>query len=85
MQKYQDARYVTDCIKQILRVIPQTETKLINEIKTYYDSLWNQAPDVLQTSYCWTPLQTILNNNISYFDEEWKCEVLNIFSCKNIH
>lgn len=44
MQKYQDARYVTDCIKQILRVIPETETKLINEIKTYYDSLWNQSP-----------------------------------------
>jgi len=73
MEKYKDARCVTEYIKQILRVIPQTETKLINEIKTYYDSLWNQSQEALQTSYCWTPLQTILNNNISYFDEEWKC------------
>jgi len=73
-------RYVNDVIKQVIKLIPETETKLINELQIYNSSLWNKPPEVLQDSYCWEPFINILNRNIPEIDTVWQIVIKNIIS-----
>jgi len=73
-------RSVDNVIKQLLTVIPEKETNLIYDIKNYYDTLWNQAPELLKSKQCWEPLGNILNNNIQNIDEEWKVKLVKIYN-----
>jgi len=80
MQKKSCERSVLTIIHFILKEIPDSEEKLIDEILNYSDSLWNKAPEVLLTSECWFPLQCILSKYILDFNTEWKIKVLALFN-----
>jgi hypothetical protein len=80
MEQY---RSIIDVIKAMLKVIPKEEEKLINEIKRYTSSLWNQAPETLCHSYNWLPVYKILNDNIPNIDNEWKIQLKKIFNNEN--
>jgi hypothetical protein len=73
-------RNVDKVIKQLLEVIPETETKLISELNEYYSNLWNQAPELLSTAPYWVPVAKILGSNIGDLDDEWKSKVHKIFT-----
>jgi hypothetical protein len=69
-------RRVDITIKNLLQIIPKTETSLINEIETYKNSLWNQAPEAMYFRENWEPLQDILNRNILEIDCNWKKKLI---------
>jgi len=73
-------RCVLDIICKLLEIIPNSETKLINEITSYSKSLWNKAPEILRSSEAWGPLQLILSTNITIIDTEWKKELIILFN-----
>jgi len=73
-------RNICVVIEEILKIIPSTQIKRINEIKTYEAGLWNQPPENLTGSHCWVPFQNILSENITTFDEEWKQKLIKIFN-----
>ena len=75
-----ELRNVVTVSKELLEVIPETETELIRDIQEYSSGLWNQAPELLQGTQFWTPLQTILKKHITVFDEPWKIKVKDIFA-----
>jgi hypothetical protein len=70
---------VSDVMKQMLEIIPTEETQLINDLTTFKEALWNQAPELRCTDF-WIPMTSILQRNIEYIDEPWKIEVLKIFN-----
>ena len=72
-------RSIQVIIKQLLVVIPEKENALITEIKEYRGSIWNQAPEMMDSAQLWIPVQHILARNILAFDEEWKLKVQKIF------
>jgi hypothetical protein len=80
MTKYLPERSVDKIIKELLSVIPEKEEKLINELKKYNDSLWNQSPESLISGHLWILLENILNNNIQNIDEAWKVKLVKIFN-----
>jgi hypothetical protein len=65
---------------KLLKIIPDEELVLRNEIITYIGILWNQSPEALKTEYCWMPLQLIMNRNVKDIDTEWKREILKIYN-----
>jgi hypothetical protein len=71
-------RLVNEVIRVVLEIIPESETTLINELKKYKRSLFNQAPESLSGSYCWIQFLTILNNHIHDIKEEWQIKIRDI-------
>jgi hypothetical protein len=65
---------------KLLKIVPDDEVSLRDEIIAYTGTLWNQSPEALKTEYCWMPLQLIMNRNVKDFDSEWKRELLKIFN-----
>jgi 16S rRNA C1402 (ribose-2'-O) methylase RsmI len=76
----EDPRSVDIVIKKLLEIIPEEEFVLIAELKKYYDTLWNQSPEALKSSYCWIPLQNIMNEHVPYLDEPWKKKAIRMFN-----
>ena len=72
------SRNVDDVIKEILLIIPSTQIKLINQLKIFCKSLWNKAPEQLNSSDCWNPFIQILNDNIPEIKEEWQIIISDI-------
>ena len=70
---------VTDVIKKMLNFIPIEETQLINDLKIFEETLWNQAPE-LRCTYFWIPMTSILQRNIECVDQPWKIELTKIFN-----
>ena len=52
-------RLVVDVIKVVVKIIPKSETNLINELNHYKKCMFNQAPEVLSSAYCWIPFLNI--------------------------
>ena len=77
-----ESRNVYDTIKPILEIIPITETELINEIKQFKYDLWNQSPESLKGSYCWSQLVSILNEFIPNVSEEWQINLKSLIENK---
>ena len=73
-------RSVLDIIPQLIENIPESEEKLIKELNSYKNSLWNIAPELLITSYYWIPVANILNSNILAIDYDWKRKLISIFN-----
>ena len=71
---------VIDVSKQIIDIIPKNEIELINEIENYIKPLWNQAPEVLKGSYCWSPFLSILNEKIPVISEDWQIKIKEIIN-----
>ena len=70
---------VIEVINKMMVFIPTEETQLINDLTTFKDALWNQAPE-LRCKDFWTPMTSILQRNIECVDEPWKVEVLKLFN-----
>ena len=54
-----EPRNIIDISKQVMDIIPKNEIQLINEIENYIRSLWNQPPEVLKGSLCWSEFSSI--------------------------
>jgi len=75
-----EGRDVGYIISEMLKIIPPTQSSLINELKVFNKTLWNQSPESRKTEYCWTPVQHILNKHIQNLDEEWKINLQKLFN-----
>jgi hypothetical protein len=73
-------RDVYDIIDTMLKIIPKSETKLIDDLTIYKSSMWNKAPEVRMAKDCWLPLTSIMNHNVKEIDTEWKIGLLKIFN-----
>lgn len=73
-------RSIITVIDEMLEFIPSKEEYLIEQLNEFKNSLWNQAPEALLTSYNWIPVQNILNKYIKNVDTDWKLRLLNIFN-----
>jgi len=78
------SRDVVKVIPQLLEKIPYEEVELRRDIEEYNCSLFNQAPEVRVTAYCWIPLQTILQKRVTVIDAAWKKELLSLFNGEDI-
>ena len=71
-------RSVVSVICQLIKEIPENETELIQDLKNYTDGLWNIAPELLETSTYWCPLENILKKHIKTIDTDWKKTLVKI-------
>jgi hypothetical protein len=78
-------RLVNEIIRVVIEIIPESETTLINELKNYKKTLFNQAPESLSGSYCWIPFINILNNHINDIKEEWQIKIRDILNSGETH
>uniref|UniRef100_A0A6C0B157 Uncharacterized protein n=1 Tax=viral metagenome TaxID=1070528 RepID=A0A6C0B157_9ZZZZ len=79
MESIIPARDISVIIPQILAFIPKEEVLLRNELTVYNDSLFNQSPESRRTTYCWLPVQNILQKNIPVFQHDWQKKVHALF------
>jgi hypothetical protein len=76
MEKYHyQPRSVDKIIIEILKLIPEKEKELVYELQNYLDSLFNQCPEALMSSYVWVQLSNILNKFIPEIFEDWHIKV----------
>jgi hypothetical protein len=73
------ARDISVIIPQILRLVPEEELVLRHELTLYNESLFNQSPESRRTTYCWLPVQNILQKNIPTFQYDWQKKVHALF------
>jgi hypothetical protein len=71
-------RSVVAVIFQLIKEIPENERDLIQDLKNYADGLWNIAPELLECSTYWNPLENILKKHIEAIDTEWKKTLVKI-------
>jgi len=71
---------VNTVMKQLLDIIPESESDLIHAIKKYNNSLWNIAPELLSNREYWTPLVNIMNTHVGEIDTEWKTQLVSVFN-----
>jgi hypothetical protein len=77
-------RSVFDVLKQVIKVIPNTEVNLISALKNYKDKELNyMAPELLIGGEAWEPFIYILNNFIPDKNEKWQIEIKDILENKN--
>ena len=63
-------RCVIDFIPELLKIIPNEETELIDKLTEYRDSLWNKAPEITRSYICWVALQNILTIYVNQIDND---------------
>lgn len=73
-------RHINDVVIQLVALIPETETDLINKINNYDKELWNQAPELRNEQIFWVALAHTLQENIPHIDTPWKEQMLKIFN-----
>jgi len=78
-------RSAADVLKQILVIIPETETILLNELNKYKQDLSYKPPELLEASDCWTPFIEILNYFIPNKDGEWQIKIRDILENKKLN
>lgn len=79
-QPESEPRDVYSVSEEIIKIVPDSETELLYELRKFNDTLWNQAPELRKTAEFWTPLGRILEKNITSFHEEWQKNVLKLFN-----
>jgi hypothetical protein len=69
----------------IINEIPESEVLLRNKLNYYIHSLWNLAPEVLNSGSVWIPAQDILNSYIKpdKLNEPWVKKTIRIFNNDN--
>jgi hypothetical protein len=77
-----EPRCVDEIIPKLLAIIPNTEGKLIFDIKSYRATLWNKAPEILKSKEGWGPLAMILHQHVEVIDDDWKVNLQKIFNCQ---
>ena len=80
LMKTIEPRNIIDISKQIMDIIPKNEIEIINEIENYIRPLWNQPPEVLKGSLCWSQFSSILNEQIPIISEDWQIKIRTIIN-----
>ncbi len=71
-------RLVSDVLNSIMKIIPTSETILIEAMNEFKEDLRYRAPE-LQISYeCWDPFIKLLNTHIPNIKEDWQIEIREI-------
>jgi hypothetical protein len=83
MNEYKENNVIDVYIK-IIKIIPDNEINLKSELELYINTLWNQAPEILVSKFCWIPFINILNNNIPNIYKDWHFEIRKIITNKLI-
>lgn len=73
-------RCAIDFIPQLLKIIPDEEIELIQELNKYRNSLCNKAPEITRGYECWVPLQNILVLYVNQIDTDWKRKMVRMFN-----
>jgi hypothetical protein len=76
----ENGRDVGDVIVNLMKIIPENEENLRHEVAVFYNTLWNQAPELRRSSMFWKPLGEILNSHIYVIDQPWKKTLLETFN-----
>ena len=71
-------RRVSDVLKNILPLIPDSETKLLDNLKKFEQDLKYKADELQRASECWIPFVDILNFCIPNIQEEWHIKIRDI-------
>ena len=79
-----EPRDVGDICKQIMDIVPDSEVELLYQLRKFYDTLWNQAPELRKSTIFWKPLGNILNQNIDSFEQDWQKKILNLFNNQQV-
>jgi len=79
------ARLIEDVHDRIIKVIPETETDLLQDLDKFINSIWNKAPEVRCSSEVYVPYYNILwNHGFGELDRDqdpdWKFHVRDIFA-----
>ena len=61
-------------------LIPQSETKLLEDLTVFISKYLYTPPEFTRTDVCWIPFQKIMANNIKNNNEEWQNKLLQIFN-----
>jgi len=70
-------------ILEIIKIIPDTEKKLLNELSNYLnENLAYKSPELRVSKFCWTPFINILNSNITNIELERQKKILDIINTK---
>ena len=64
MEQTSIQRNIVLVTQQIISEIPESEVRLKKKLIYYIQSLWNLAPEVLNSGSVWIPVQDILNSYI---------------------
>jgi hypothetical protein len=75
-------RVVDVVLKQIVKIIPDSETELLKELRKFESTLGYCAPEVQRGADCWIPLIGILNFYIPIKEEEWHLKIRDILNPK---
>jgi hypothetical protein len=71
-------RLVSDVLNSIMKIIPTSETILIEAMNDFKEDLRYRAPE-LQISYkCWDPFIKLLNTHIPNIKEDWQIKIQEI-------
>lgn len=78
-------RNIVLVIQMIINEIPESEFRLKKKLNDYIHSLWNLAPEVLNSGSVWIPVQDILNSYIKTdrLNEPWVQKTIRIFNNDN--
>ena len=73
-------RNINNVIKDMIKIIPEDQIKLINELNKYSKDTWNIAPELLSNGIYFREVGNILNTNIPNVDCDWKKQLVIIFN-----
>jgi len=77
-----EPRSVANIIERIIPVIPDNEKNVREDIKKFYETLWNKAPEILKSKELWLELHYILVKNVTELETPWKKEIIDIYTGK---
>ena len=80
MSETKKGRLVEVVLKQVMKIIPESETNLINELNKFKKTLDYCAPEMRMASECWVPFIGILNYYIPKIEEEWQIKIRDILN-----
>jgi hypothetical protein len=73
-----EGRLVDEVLKEIMKVIPESEDKLINALNKFKSNLNYEAPEIRRGPECWIPFIQILNFYIPIKENEWQLKIRDI-------
>ena len=79
MSEYKPRDVVETCEK-LMDIIPYTEVELHYQVRKFYESLANKAPEIRTEPELWLFLGNILNRNIESIDLEWQRRLVKLFN-----
>ena len=72
MESPKKIRYVDEVIAYLIKIIPPSETGLVELLQNYSESLWNIAPECKSYPEYFAKVCKILENNVGEINAEWK-------------